>query len=475
MSRKIWATATVASTLAVLSGTAMAASDAAMLQQMRDMSRKIEALQSEMTQLKAQNSQLQSQQIAIETKQAAAPAPDSYVTKGDLPNSFKIPGTDTSVKIGGYIKLDAIKDIKGKVGGTVSTAPLVPLDGSAAAKRSGQSSVTARQSRVNVQTQTPTGWGTLNTFVEGDFYGAGGSETVTNSASFRLRHAYAELGSVLAGQTWTTFYDPIAAPETLDFGGPVGESQGLRQGQLRYSMPLAGGTLAVAVENPEGDFFQSQHDALIAGGSVDPSIHIDKWPDLVARYTMAGSWGRLSASGVLRYLSFDNRGSAAVNGIVGRDSTFAGGAGLTGRINTFGKDSILFSALGGPGMGRYILGLGLGGDAGYVNARGELKTQMAWGAMLGYQHYWTDTVRSTLVAGRNQVDNPSPTSGGTGVTGLTDYVDTVHANLIWSPIPRASLGIEYLFADRKVNTASTAVLSNKGNASRLQFSAQYIF
>lgn len=478
MIKKLCKTATVTSVLTLLSGAAMAASDPEVLRQMRELSRKIESLQKEVVQLKTQNTQLQSQQTAIEAKQAAAPAPlspDMVVTKGDLPNSFKIPGTDTSVKIGGYAKLDVMKDIKGKMGGTASVTALVPVEGSAASKRSGQFNVSARQSRVNVQTQTPTGWGTFNTFVEGDFWGVGGNEAITNSASFRLRHAYGELGPVLAGQTWTTFYDPLSAPETLDFGGPVGLPQGIRQGQLRYTTPLAGGSLALAIENPEGDFFQSQHDAFVAGTSVDPTIHIDKWPDLIARYTIAGSWGRLSGSALLRYLSFDNRGGTAVNGIVGKDSTFAGGLGVMGRLNTVGKDSVIYSASAGPGMGRYILGLGTGGDAGYVDSSGALKTQMTWGAALGYQHYWTDELRSTLVAGRNQVHNPSATSGGSAVSGLTDYTDTLHANIVWSPIPRANLGFEYLYADRKVNTPSTATLSNKGTASRVLFSAQYGF
>lgn len=34
--------------------------------------------------------------------------PVNVVTRGDKPGSFKLPGSDTSVQIGGYVKLDAI-------------------------------------------------------------------------------------------------------------------------------------------------------------------------------------------------------------------------------------------------------------------------------------------------------------------------------------------------------------------------------
>ncbi len=478
MTKKYALAVSVTSVLILLSGAASAAQDngasggttGGTQTQLRDLARRIEAMQNELEALKTKDRDLQAKQDA-----AAATAASSYVTRGDLPNSFKIPGTDTSVRIGGYAKLDIVGDVKGNAGGGATSTTSIPLRGSIDEKRSGNWTLQARQSRLNVETLTPTGWGNLKTYVEGDFYGAGGNEVSSNSTLFRLRHAYGELGPVLAGQTWTTMYDPASAPETLDFSGPVGAPQSIRQGQLRYTAALGPGAVSLALENPEGDFFQSTHDTFLPANSLYPSNLVDKVPDVAARYTMAGSWGRASLMGVMRYLTVDNRNAAAINGFRGKESVFGGGLGTMARINTFDKDAVTVALVGGPGIGRYIFGLGGGANGAYVNAAGQLKTQFAWGGQLGYQHYWSDALRSTVAYGRNTVDNPGVAQAGAGAAALNDYVSTLHANLIWSPVPRANVGVEYIYADRKVNTASTAALSNKGNASRVQFGFQYSF
>src|SRR6266849_10069986 len=49
-------------------------------------------------------------------------------------------------------------------------------------------------------------YGNMTTFIEGDFFGADGNETVTNSNGFRIRHAYGTLGNFLAGQYWTNLF-----------------------------------------------------------------------------------------------------------------------------------------------------------------------------------------------------------------------------------------------------------------------------
>ena len=98
--------------------------------------------------------------------------------------------------------------------------------------------------------------GDLNTHVEFDFYGADGNESVSNSHGFRLRHAYGTLGNFLAGQTWTNFMNPAALPDTVDFGGPVGQIFD-RQAQVRWTQPFGsaasggGGQWSVGLENPE--------------------------------------------------------------------------------------------------------------------------------------------------------------------------------------------------------------------------------
>ena len=76
-----------------------------------------------------------------------------------------------------------------------------------------------RQSRLGVRSSTPTALGELKTTFEFELFGTGVDEGQT---TFRLRHAYGELGAFGAGQTWSPFMDPDVFPNSLEYWGPTG-------------------------------------------------------------------------------------------------------------------------------------------------------------------------------------------------------------------------------------------------------------
>ena len=129
---------------------------------------------------------------------------------------------ETTVKLGGYVKLDLIHDFD-RIGSTNSfdprTIPTNGLDGV-------NTQMQANQTRLNLDVRGPTSTDALRFFVEGDFEGTGNA--------FRLRHAYGVMGPVLGGQTWSNFMDEDGMPETLDFESPIGFPQ-IRQAQARYT------------------------------------------------------------------------------------------------------------------------------------------------------------------------------------------------------------------------------------------------
>src|SRR5438552_15624688 len=158
--------------------------------------------------------------------------------------SFKLPGSDTSVTLGGYVKFDAIWSDKSagvdSVGDQQLNINLVPVGPAAGQHKKDQVTFHARQTRLSLGTSTPTAYGDMTTYIEGDFFGADGNESVTNSNGLRIRHAYGSLGNFSAGQTWTNFFNEQTYAETLDFGGPVGEIF-IRQAQVRWTQQFAGG------------------------------------------------------------------------------------------------------------------------------------------------------------------------------------------------------------------------------------------
>jgi hypothetical protein len=413
--------------------------------------------------LKAQIDTLQKKMAELEEKQdktaqkQAAGAGDNAVTGGASKGSFKLPGSNTSVTLGGYVKLDAVfsnpsagVDAKGDLSLDPTTIAVGP---NAANNERNQVKFGARESRLFVKTNTPTSMGDLNTHVEFDFYGADGNESVSNSHGFRLRHAYGTLGNFLAGQTWTNFMNPAALPETVDFGGPVGQIFD-RQAQIRWTQSFGafasggGGQWSVGLENPET--------VVQIPGGASFRADDDRLPDVTGQLMFNTPRGRISVHGLLRQIRVD---SAAAPAAV--DQKFGGALSVAGILPTIGKDDFRFTATAGNAIGRYADGFFPDGVLG-SDATIRLAKQWAWfGA---YRHYWSDRLRSSLVLSSAGESNPAGSPANTNRS-----TRSAHVNLIWSPVAGSDLGVEYIYADRGTEDGLN------GRLKRLQASAKYAF
>ncbi len=122
--------------------------------------------------LREQTEVLQRKVNELESAQRKT-APDSALTAGSTPGSFKLPDSSTSIKLSGYVKFDAVySDITQGVDAvanqqTVDTAIPVGPSGTPASNKTGELSLHARQTRLNLTTSTPTSHGNLTTFIEG--------------------------------------------------------------------------------------------------------------------------------------------------------------------------------------------------------------------------------------------------------------------------------------------------------------------
>jgi hypothetical protein len=401
----------------------------------------------ELSDLRDSVRQLSDKLARLEAQQAKAAAPAPTAATAAAPAGYiAVPGTTTAIKLGGYAQLDGALDLKGDQGRAVSLSD-APLNGSAAAQRHNTGTLSARTSRVNFETLTDTGAGPLKTRIEFDFFTTEGSETYTNSARPRLRHAYGQYGGWLAGQTWSTFMDPDSVADTLEFNGPSGQVF-IRQAQLRYSMPAGGGQLDLALENP-------QTDARDAAGSVTAQ---DRLPDMVARWTLADRWGHLTLRGLLRDLR-------AENGAGGGQATTVGyGLGVSGSFKLGAADTALYQLNVGKGIGRYIQDVNAG--AAYDPATTQLHAERAASAVLGWQHQWTETVRSNLLASFTRSRN---SLGYGDVAGLNRRTAQAYANVIWRATKNLDVGLEYGWGERRTEAG------DKGEVSRLQSSVKYMF
>ena len=210
--------ALMAAGLCSLSGQVFAQS----AQDFNEMRAEIKALRAELNQLKGQQAQPAPAASAsawnerldtVELRQKDA------VVLGDIPGSFRLPGSETSIRVYGFAEANLIKDFKSTApGDNFSNLPEQPL--ASTNPSTGKNVLTGQTSRFGFETSTPMGNGAFNTKIEADFYGYCGSEC--NRNRLRLRHAYGEYAGWLIGQTWSTFMDLDNLPETVDFNGPPG-------------------------------------------------------------------------------------------------------------------------------------------------------------------------------------------------------------------------------------------------------------
>lgn len=179
-------------------------------------------------------------------------------------------------------------------------------------------------------------------------------------------------------------------------------------------------------------------------------------PDLVVRYNMKGDWGTFTVAGTYRELAYNN--NAGID-----DSTGGYGISLSGKFVFGNKDDFRWMASTGSGMGRYM-GLNTANGA-VLDADGNLHAIDSWGAFGSFRHLWSDKWRSNATLGYLSVDNDTELTG----MGVTKTASSVHLNLIYSPQPKLDFGIEFMYADREIESGAD------GDMTRLQFSAKYAY
>ena len=376
-----------------------------------------------------------------ETAQKVPELAETAVSAGEFPGSIRIPGTDAAIKFGGRIRTAGVFTLS-PLGSDdrflTNSIPVGPVEpGEEAAGKGKRTTFSANTSRFNFEMRTPTGVGQMRAFLEGDFYGSTGTESRT---AFRLRHAFAQFRGALVGQTWSTFSDPAADHQDLDFEGINGENV-IRQPQFRYTWKVQDNyTLAAAAETPE---------VSLTGGQG-----VNLVPDLIGRAVWKfKEIGHLQTAIVLRQI----RGEFTdEQGNVISDSDGAFGATVSGvfPFRYFGlTDRFIFQLTSGRGIARYINDLNsLGGqDAVFDTDTGKLEPLPAVGYYLDYEHEWkewettrTMNLRSSFIWSFVTVTNRSFQPGN-----AYHQTNRFSANVVFSPIDRIDVGVEYIYGTRE--------------------------
>jgi hypothetical protein len=315
-----------------------------------------------------------------------------------------------------------------------------------------------RQSRFGVKTYTPTKYGELKTIFEFELFGVGADAGQT---TFRLRHAWGELGHFGAGQNWSTFVDSDVFPNQLEYWGPNGLAW-FRNVQFRW-MPIQGNNeLFIALERP--------------GASGDAGRFADRielqnvlgrfsWPDLTAHYKTARDWGHVQLAGVVRRINWDD--------VLADQFDLSGhatgwGLNLSG-IYKISKDTVRASVTYGEGIENYMNDAPV--DIGVKNNLANRVTPVlgtalpVFGMSAFYDKTWSDKWTSAAGYSRLDIKNSDaqkPLAFKNGQYAL--------ANLLYYPVPDVMMGGEFQWGRRENFSDGFSV-----NDYRIQFSFRYNF
>ena len=316
-----------------------------------------------------------------------------------------------------------------------------------------------RQSRLGVKGFIPTDLGEIKTIFEFELFGPG---VDAGQTTFRLRHAWGELGQIGAGQTWSPFMDIDVFPNSVEYWGPNGMVF-FRNVQLRWTPWQSGDSrFAVALERP--------------GASADQGIYADRielegvsgrfpLPDLSAHFRYQKDWGHVQFSGIVRQMKWDDTNDDEYD-LTGDDT----GWGLHVSSNLkLSKHVARLSVVYGEGIQNYMNDAPV--DVGIQNNFQDPRTPVLGKALpllgivafldLNWNEKWTSTVGYSML----DIDNSD---------GQTDDAfkkgQYALANILFHPTPDVFLGPEIQWGKREN--------SRDGFTSddvRIQFSAKYNF
>jgi len=362
--------------------------------------------------------------------------------------SFALEGTDTRIKIGGFLQLDLMYDTnamlsKGQfIPSTIVTRNASKKDGS-----DGKTNFSASPSRLYVETRTRINQKRMKTLLSLDMF----DDELGVDAKPHLRQAYVQLddilfgGDLLIGQAWSTTTNLESAPDVLDFHS-VNALFGKIQPQLRWSRDVANGVkLMLALETADNH--------IIEGADT-----LTRMPDGVLAVTWDSDSFKLMAS----LLAADLRASFN-NGPV--KSVLGFGGSISGKVKLpYGsyENDFMFSAAYGRGIASHFYDGQP--DAVFDPATSNLELLKGFGVTLAYSHGWNEQMKSTFTYCCVEIQNHDAQSPES-----FHYSEYSSGNLVWTMNTHWLLGVEGIWGKRKDNDGMM------GSNFRTQFTSRVSF
>jgi hypothetical protein len=315
-----------------------------------------------------------------------------------------------------------------------------------------------RQTRFGAKAYFPTDLGELFTIFEWELFGVG---VDAGQTTFRLRHAYGEIGKFGAGQTWSPFMDIDVFPNSIEYWGPNGMVF-FRNIQARY-MPIKGDSrITIALERPGASADQGRFEDRIELDNIFARFPL---PDLSAEGRLARKWGYVELAGVLRYMKWDDVLDTDTFDLSGDEMGW--GVSLSSNLRLGKRAVFKFQAVGGEGAENYMNDAPV--DVGIVltpfNVRRPIEGEALpfFGLVAFVDYQWSRLFSSSLGYSRLDIDN----TDGQLVTAFHNGQYAL-VNVLYYPATNIMVGGEFQWG-RRSNAFDDFVF----NDFRLQMSARF--
>ncbi len=317
-----------------------------------------------------------------------------------------------------------------------------------------------RQSRFGVKAYMPTSLGELKTTFEFELFGTG---VDAGQTTFRLRHAYGELGHFGAGQTWSPFMDPDVFPNSIEYWGPNGMVF-FRNVQARW-MPLMDGptTVTLAIERPGASGDQGVYSDRIELQNIKGRFPL---PDFSGNVRHSGKWGHVQVAGILREIKWDDTLTSDAFDLSGS----ATGWGLNVSTNLKTNTGVFRGSLVyGDGIENYMndapVDIGIKNNLSNTISPIEGKALPVLGISAFYDINWNEKWTSTAGYSMVNIENSD-----------AQTADAYHrghyalGNILYHPVPELMVGGELQWGKRENNSDGFT-----SDDVRIQFSVKYSF
>jgi hypothetical protein len=363
----------------------------------------------------------------------------------EFPASWPMFGTNTRMKIGGYIKADFVADFDGTLEPKQFLMRTIPVEGTPEFGGDPYVAFFANETRINfdIRRIIP-GAMPLRGFIEGDFFSA--------DNQFRLRHAYINAGNFIVGQTWTTLSFLEAIPIMIDFA--AGDALfGGRATQVRYQQQVSDRwKVSVAAEELQFIGIQNANDL--------PGRPTTQFPLFAVRADYRYEGGIVSFGSSIGQLHWDGAADGPSASAV--QLAFL----IGGRQNLGDRAFATYHMSYTDGGGENIMAFANTEANAVLDANGNLTTIASFAAVFGFGYNWTDTLVSQASYAYGILDTPPSRAplalqqGGVG-----------HLNIVWTPGNNGyfSTGAEIMYGKTEVQNGAT------GDATRFQMMAKFIF